>query len=121
MRSINLAAIVLLSGCAAFRESPVTVSQFMDTNYTEHRADSGRVLDERVKMKKYRPTLAGEGYAGGKPLCGFVDFDAKIVWTARHMDCPREETQRHERCHVDAHEAGVKDECHDGRSFSEVK
>lgn len=110
----TLGAVVaglFLSGCAAFKESPVAVAQFMDTNYTEHRADPGRVLDERMKMKKYAPTKAG--YV----LCGFVDFDAKIVWTSRHIDCPADETRRHEFCHVDAHERGIKDECHDGRSF----
>lgn len=102
---------LLFSGCAIFRESPVVVSQFMDTNYTEHRADPGRVLDERMKMRKYAPTKAGH------LLCGFVDFDARVVWTARHIDCPADETRRHERCHVDAREAGIKDECHDGRNF----
>lgn len=99
-----------LTGCAIFRESPVEVSQFMDTNYAEHRADPGRVLAERVKFK--HPTKAGEGFAGGPTLCGFVDFSAKIVWTARAYECPAEQTRGFERCHVDAHEQGVKDECH---------
>jgi len=111
------ALLLSLTGCAILRETPPTSSQFMDTDYTEMRADPGRVLDERTKMK-YKPTRAGEGHAGGPTLCGFVDFDAKIVWTTRSMDCPAAETRRHERCHVDAHEQGIKDECHDGRSFA---
>ena len=114
--AVLTAALIALAGCAALGETPPTRMQFMDTDYTEMRADPGRVLDERVKMK-YTPTRAGEGRAGGPTLCGFVDFKARIVWTTRSIDCPAEETRRHERCHVDAREAGVKDECHDGRSF----
>lgn len=118
MRALYL-IVMFMSGCAILRESPISTLPFMDTSYVEKRADPGRVLDERVKIKKYRQTIAGEGYAGGRVLCGFVDFDAKIVWTTRHIACPSDETRRHERCHVDAHESGEKDKCHDGRSFSE--
>lgn len=102
-----------LTGCAVFGETQPAVQQFMDTSYTEIRADPGRVLDERVKLG---PTRAGDRH-GSPTLCGFVDFAARTVWITRAIDCPLDETRRHERCHVDAHEAGVKDECHDGRSF----
>jgi len=118
MRSIILVAVVSLSGCAAFRETPPTYAPFMDTTYFEVQADPGRVLDERVKLG---PTKAGERLFGSPTLCGFVDFARRWVWIARSIDCPLDETRRHERCHVDAHAQGVKDECHDGRSFSEAK
>lgn len=108
-------AVLLLAGCAVFRETPPTSGKFMDTNYTEIKADPGRVLDERLKLnEKYGPT---RGTELGKTLCGFVDFYKKIVWIARSAFCP-EDTKEHERCHVLAHESGSPDNCHDGRFSS---
>lgn len=111
MRALLLASVVL-SGCA---ETPPIVRPFpLDPSYTERRADPGRVLDERVKLG---PTRAGEGRAGGPTLCGFVDFSARVVWISREIACPLEETRRQEACHIQAHESGTPDKCHDGRKF----
>lgn len=46
----------------------------------------------------------------------------EIVYVVRapqetRVVCPLGEVRRHELCHVDAHEMGIKDECHDGRKF----
>ena len=111
MRFLLLSAVAFY-GCAAFRETPPTYGPFMDTTYIEVQADPGRVLDERVKLGE---TRAGESWYS--VICGFVDFARRWVWIAREIHCPLEETRRHERCHVDAHETGTPDKCHDGRKF----
>lgn len=109
-----IVAVLFFSGCA---ETPPMDSPFPGAaGWTERRADPGRVLDERVTLG---PTGAGEGRAGYPTLCGFVDFAARLVWIARAIDCPLEETRRHENCHIQAREAGIKDECHDGRSYTQ--
>lgn len=119
MRGVYISLMLtsaLLAGCGAFIETPPKYGRFLDTEYTEAIADPGRVLDERVKAG--HSTRAGEGRYGDPVLCGFVDFKARCVWISRHMACPIEEIRAHEACHIDAAKNGIKDECHDGRSFT---
>lgn len=110
-----LFTLMAMSGCAAFKETPPTFAPFpLNDGFMEAKADPGRVLDERIK---FGSTKAGERH-GYPVLCGFVDFVSKIVWVARDYNCPpTEETRRHENCHIEARERGIKDECHDGRKF----
>lgn len=115
-----LLTAMALSGCAILRETPPTYQMFpLNEKYTEAKADPGRVLDERVKLGK---TRAGERH-GYPVLCGFVDFENHLVWMTRDLVAcpPYDETRRHENCHIEASEKGIKDECHDGRSFKEAK
>lgn len=115
LTAVLSSALLALSGCAILRESPPAVQAFpLNPAYTEIRADPGRVLDERAKIGH---TRAGEGFAGGPTLCGFVDFKTKTVWIARDMACPLAQTRRHENCHIEARENMTVDECHDGRKF----
>lgn len=106
MKTILLAAVVL-SGCAIFKETPpYHAGKFLDTDYEEIQADPGRVVDERMKR-------------GGNAddLCAFVDLIFKKVWLSRNMNCDWNISRRHEKCHIDAREAGImdwrKDGCHD--------
>lgn len=115
--ALVIITVLLLSGCAVFRETPPTAELFpLNAAYREIKADPGRVLDERVKLG---PTEAGERYGNNiRTICGFVDFARKIVWLSRTYECPDYAvTRRHENCHTIAHESGGEDECHDGRSF----
>ena len=96
-------AVVIMSGCAIFRETPPTFGVFsLHPEYHEIQADPGRVADE---------------YIGGEwSLCGFVNFIKKQVWLSRDMNCDWAITRPHEACHIEAYKAGVtdwhKDGCH---------
>lgn len=118
MKTLLLAALIL-SGCAIFKETPPTVQPFpLDARYTEIQADPGRVVDERIKRQK---ELGDKRRALGgtleETLCAFTDLIFKTVWLARDSSCDWPKNRRHEKCHIDAHDQGIEDECHDGRKF----
>lgn len=117
LRSLYLTLMALTAfGCAAFRETPPSApAPFpLNASYVEIQADPGRVVVERIARKKER----GESVRFNEPFpCAFVDLHAKEVWLSRDMKCDWPKNRRHENCHIIAFESGVKDECHDGRSF----
>ena len=98
-----IGAVLFFSGCG---ETPVKRQPFpLDPSYEEIQADPGRVVDERM----------ARGW-NADDLCAFVDLILKKVWLSRNMNCDWEISRRHEKCHIDAREAGImdwrKDGCH---------
>jgi len=97
-----LALAILLSGCAAFRESPPTSEPFRNTGYVLFMADPGRVNIE----------CSDDGLldGGGRKhwdtnFCGCVNHSTKTVWISRSPNCPRRVIEDHENCHIQTRDA----------------
>lgn len=94
---MRLIAIALLaSGCA----SADTIRPFpLNPIYQEHIADPGVVNKACYQDRGHLDDGTLKGW--NDSYCGCVDIAFSVVWIARHIDCDREQVEKHENCHIE--------------------